>query len=566
MSRIGFTTEQFINKSKEKFGTKFCYEDTHYTNSGTHVIITCPDHGKFEIRPWVHLSGAGCPGCSRALNGLNHRMDTSTFIQRARNKHNNFYDYSKTVFEGSLKNLVVTCPMHGDFVTLASRHINNGHGCPKCSLAKRIEKNATPVSVFLEEISKKPNFEYYDFSKLIRFKNKKEWVTVFCKKHGEFKTKPRYIETSMFFGCSKCKKEDNKFNTSIFIEKAKEQHGECYSYDNVEYVDSHTDVLITCRTHGDFMCKPYVHLAGGGFCCRCTSGVSSYEFEIRNLLESNNVPVESQFRRFKGIKEIDIISHENKIGIEFNGLYWHRSDIKGKDYHKNKTDKMLEYGYRLIHIFEDDWLFKKEICKSIILNAFSKTPKKIHARKCEIKPVSNKDACKFLIENHIQGHCVSKVRYGLFFKNELVSVMTFGSNRKNLGNVAKPNEYELLRFCNKIYTNVVGGASRLFKFFIQQHTPQKITSYCNRGTGTGNLYKQLGFCFLYNTPPNYFYFNRNKRLSRFKFRKDVLIKQGYDKFKTEACIMEELGYHRIHDCGSMKFQWFNQSFSEDDLF
>lgn len=566
MSRIGFTTEQFINMSKEKFGSKFCYDKTHYVNSRTRVTITCPEHGDFETYTSNHLTGSGCPGCSRALNGLSHRMDTATFIQRAQSKHNNIYSYEKTIFTGSLKNLTVTCPVHGDFITQASRHINNGHGCPKCALVRRVEKRITPANAFLEKISKKTNFENYDFSKLTDFKSVLEYVTVICKKHGEFKTKPKYILPSLFFGCSKCKREDDKFDTSIFIEKSKACHGECYSYDSVEYIDSHTDVSITCKTHGDFVCKPYIHMAGGGFCYRCTSGVSSYEFEIRNLLEAHDITAESQFRRFEGIKEIDIVSHENKIGIEVNGLYWHRSDVKGKNFHKNKTNKMLEHGYRLIHIFEDDWLFKKEICKSIILNAFSKTPRKIYARKCEIKIISNKDANKFLTENHIQGSCVSKVRYGLFFENELVSVMTFGSNRKNLGNTAKPNEYELLRFCNKIYTNVVGGASRLFKFFVRQYDPQKITSYCNRSIGTGNLYKKLGFCFLYNTPPNYFYFNRNKRLSRFKFRKDVLIKQGYDKTKTEACIMEELGYHRIHDCGSMKFQWCNQSFSEDDLF
>lgn len=560
MPRNGFTTEQFINKSKAKFGSKYCYDKTHYINSINKVTISCPDHGEFQIKPLVHLSGTGCPSCSRALNGFNHRMDTKNFIQRGRDKHNNFYSYEKTIFTGSLKNLTVTCPVHGDFVTLASRHINNGHGCPKCGLVRRLEKRVTPVTTFLEVISKKPNFENYDFSKITQFRNRRDPVTVVCKKHGEFQTCPRYIKESLFFGCYRCKREDDTFTTSIFVEKSKALHGDCYSYDNVKYVESHTDVVITCRTHGDFVCKPYIHLAGGGFCPKCTSGVSSYEFQIQSFLEVNGINTESQFRRFKGIKEIDIINHENRIGIEVNGLYWHRSDVKGSDFHVTKTNKMLERGYRLIHIFEDDWLFKKEICKSILLNAFSKTPKKIHARKCIMKTITNKEASKFLSENHIQGSCVSKIRYGLFFENELVSVMSFGSNRKNLGNTAKPNEYELLRFCNKIYTNVVGGASRLFKFFVAQHNPEKITSYCNRSIGTGNMYKCLGFCFLYNTPPNYFYFNKNKRLSRFKFRKDVLIRQGHDKTKTEASIMKELGYHRIHDCGSMKFQWSKQSF------
>jgi hypothetical protein len=494
-------------------------------------------------------------------------MDTETFIKRAQAKHNNFYNYDKATFQGSLKNLIVTCPVHGDFAIQASRHINNGAGCSKCGFIRRVKKCTTPLDVFLEKTSKKPNFENYDFS-LVNFKNKKEWVTVICKKHGEYKTKPRYIDNSAFFGCSQCKCESRTFTTDTFIEKAKQIHAERYLYDRVEYKDSHTEVTLICKTHGDYICKPYVHLAGGGFCPSCTNnGVSSYEREIKLFLQQNGISIESSFRGFDGLKEIDLICHNKKIGIEVNGLYWHCDLYKEKNFHKHKTETLLKQGYRLIHIFEDSWLLKKDVCLSILLNAFNKTPNKIYARKCELKLISDKESKHFLNANHVQGSCVSKIRYGLFYNNELVSVMTFGSNRKNLGNKSKPNEYELLRFCNKTYTNVVGGASKLFASFIKQHNPRKITSYCNRSIGTGNLYKQLGFQFLYNTPPNYFYVRGSTRLPRFKFRKDVLIKQGHDKNKTEACIMKELGYNRIYDCGSMKFEWTNnQSFSEDDLF
>ena len=87
----------------------------------------------------------------------------------------------------------------------------------------------------------------------------------------------------------------------------------------------------------------------------------------------------------------------------------------------------------MIHIFEDEWLFKKEIVKSRLLNLIGKTPNKIYARKCEIKEISSKDSVKFLEENHIQGNVNSKIRIGLFYNDELVSLMTFGSLRKNLG-------------------------------------------------------------------------------------------------------------------------------------
>ena len=83
-----------------------------------------------------------------------------------------------------------------------------------------------------------------------------------------------------------------------------------------------------------------------------------------------------------------------------------------------------------------------------------------------IKEISSKDCSSFLDQNHIQGKLGAKVRLGLYYNDELVSLMTFGALRKNLGQKSEDGSYELLRFCNKLNTNVVGGASKLFKHFI----------------------------------------------------------------------------------------------------
>ena len=135
--------------------------------------------------------------------------------------------------------------------------------------------------------------------------------------------------------------------------------------------------------------------------------------------------------------------------------------------------------------------------------------------------------------------------------------MTFGKKRVAMGNkINIEGEYEMHRFCNKLNTNVIGGASKLLSYFIKTYKPKSILTFADRRYSNGNLYKQLCFNFIENTKPNYWYFKKNEmiRYYRFKFRKDILVKEGYDKNKTEKEIMIDRGYLRIYDCGNMKFE------------
>lgn len=212
-----------------------------------------------------------------------------------------------------------------------------------------------------------------------------------------------------------------------------------------------------------------------------------------------------------------------------------------------------------IVIFEDEWINKKDIVKSRLKNSIGKS-EKIFARKCEIKEIKNNKLVRsFLNENHIQGFVGSVIKLGLFYKDQLVSLMTFGNLRKTMGQKAKNGNYELLRFCNKLNTTVIGGASRLFKFFTNNYRPQVIISYADRRWSNGNLYYKLGFNFIDNTVKNYYWIINGNREYRFKWRKDKLVSLGYDPNKTEVEIMNSLNFFRIFDKGSMKFEWVNYS-------
>ena len=293
-------------------------------------------------------------------------------------------------------------------------------------------------------------------------------------------------------------------------------------------------------------------------CNPINSQTSDRENKLLEFIKENyNGEILENDRKILNGKELDIYLPDLNLAFEFNGLYWHSELYKDNKYHINKTEKCLENGIQLIHIWEDDWDYKNEIVKSMIINKLQKTPNKIYARKCEIKEINdNKTIRDFLEKNHIQGFVGSSIKIGLFYENELVSLMTFGKKRKFMNSKSKDGEFELLRFCNKINTNIIGGASKLYIYFIKNYSFTEIITYADRSHSNGNLYKQLGFNFMSKTPPNYYYIINGVKNHRFGFRKDVLIKEGFDKNKSEHEIMIERGINRIYDSGSLKFVFY----------
>ena len=292
-------------------------------------------------------------------------------------------------------------------------------------------------------------------------------------------------------------------------------------------------------------------------CNPISSSNSGHEIQLQDFIKENyKNDIILNSRSVITPLELDIYLPELKIAFEFNGVYWHNELYKENNYHLNKTELCENHEIQLIHIWEDDWLYKQEIVKSMILNKLGKTPNKIFGRKTVVKEViDNKLIREFINKNHLQGFVGSKIKLGLFLDNELVSLMTFGKRRVSMGKkTTNDDEYELLRFCNKLNTNVVGGASKLFKYFIRNYKPKEITTYADRSHSNGNLYEQLGFEYIGKTQPNYYYIIDGIRKHRFNFRKDVLIKEGFDSNKTEHQIMIDRNIFRIYDSGNLKFK------------
>ena len=262
--------------------------------------------------------------------------------------------------------------------------------------------------------------------------------------------------------------------------------------------------------------------------------------------------------------ELDIYMPGRNIAIEYNGCFWHNEIGKDRNYHLKKTEACAKNNIQLYHIFENEWnsyneqgIVKRAIWKSIISNMFGCNDR-IYARNCIVKNVPAKDKKMFLEENHLQGNDNSKYRLGLYHDDVLVSLMTFGKPRFNSN-----YEYELIRFCNRKFTSIAGGASRLLKHFITDYNPVSIISYADRRYSAGNLYEKLGMKHVNNTVPGYIYCqtchgNTIDVLSRYQCQKHKLaelFKENYGPELSEHENMKNNKYYRMYDCGNMVFEW-----------
>ena len=326
-----------------------------------------------------------------------------------------------------------------------------------------------------------------------------------------------------------------------------------------EYINSskYSEYRWHCNKCGqDFNGK----LKNGKHIARCLNcypySESRPEQEVLEVLKESllNLQIRQHDRSLLKPLEVDIYIPSLKLAIEFDGLYWHCDDVLlDKNYHLNKTQCCEKQGVQLIHVFENEWLFKQNIVKSKLKNLLGVYDKIVYARKCEVREVDSKASRAFQEENHLQGAVNAKVNLGLFYEDELVSLMTFGKCRFD-----KKHEWEMLRFCNKLGYHVVGGAGKLLKYFERTYQPKSLVSYADRRWSIGKLYNALGFKFTHASRPDYWYFNNKdfELKNRLKFQKHKLkdILEVFDDNKSEVQNMRDNGYHRIFDCGNLVFE------------
>ena len=297
-----------------------------------------------------------------------------------------------------------------------------------------------------------------------------------------------------------------------------------------------------------------------GYIPRCPTcfpklcGTSLLEKEIGKYIKSLNILIEENTRKTISPLELDIYVPSHNLAIEFDGLYWH-SELSvskiAKTKHLYKTDLCEEKGIKLIHIFEDEWIEKQDIVKSIICSKLGIYQQTIGARKCQLKEINSKEASMFYEQNHLQGYLGSKINIGLFYENELVSCLSFSKSRYN-----KKYDWEITRFANKLNIKVVGSFAKLFSRFKSSYKGSIIT-YSDRRYFDGSIYKRNGFTELKDSSPSYYYTDYKHRYNRVEFQKHKLKDKlkDFDPNLTEWENMQLNGWDRIWDCGNKVFEF-----------
>lgn len=266
-------------------------------------------------------------------------------------------------------------------------------------------------------------------------------------------------------------------------------------------------------------------------------GRSHYEDEIIDYLKNIGVQNIQTNVKILDKEEADIYLPDNNLIIEFDGTYWHSDLFKAKNYHLNKSLLAEKLGYRLIHIYQYEWddINQQEKIKQLLRIACGKVNERIYARNCEVKIIRNKEARLLNDKVHLQNHRNAKVTYGLFYKNELVQLMSFSKRKKGLD-----TDWEIIRGCPGSNNIVIGGVSKLFKHFVKDYNPTSVFSYCDFNKFNGKSYEELGMKFIGSTGPDLTYIIKGK-----------CFKRQYSNYKN---IKDKVDY-RIWGAGSKKYLW-----------
>lgn len=599
MAKNKKTTEQFVAEAKEVWGDRWDYSKTEYVRAADKVIITCLEHGDFSQVARLHLRGyVGCGGCNGRGNGL------KSFLAKSLSKWGDRWDYSKTNYVNNYEKVTITCRDHGDFLQTPRRHYEGVVGCPRCSgRYKTLEdfvyeatkvwedrwdysmvsfKNQEEkVSIVCKEHGEFKQSPYYhlkgfvgcskcsnkisdteefidraknvwsedlwDYSKA-EFKNLHSKISVVCRRHGRV---VQQIASSHLKGRNPCPECTNRFfrNTEDFISDASRVWGDRWDYSNTEFKKIKGAVSITCRDHGEFTQLADNHLRGFIGCRPCSSvGESAGESEVKEFLLSIGVPTERKYVKSSDGKryEIDMYSEKYRVGVEYNGVYWHSEARVPSDLHLTKTVLARRNGIRLVHVWEDDWRHRRSIVEEHLSRIYGKsTQPRIPARTLRVRPVVSGIALPFLERTHIQGGTSATYYIGGFHEGELVALACF----KKRG-----EDYELVRYATSAI--VQGGHSKLVSYFEKNYSYQNLITFADLTFSDGGLYKNTGWIEDKVLNPDYQYLVNGVRKHKFgyrieRFKRDPNLK--YVEGMSERKLAKLNGLLRVYDAGKIRF-------------
>ena len=557
MSRVYHNTLSYVAMVSPLHNNVYDYSETVFTKMNEPITVICKNHGAFYPVAGNHKK-TGCPTCYENRRGVSLRMKESDFISRLA-KEKPSYSLVSEFVSGSDK-VTLRCSIHKEnFQATPIRVFTYENTCPMCD-----GQNISAISSFktlpkaLEVVKNLP-------SHITCVSENISWggvTRLSCSRHGEFDMSLKRVP-KMEYVCHECSKEHWQGVSRVSCEEYASKLVKLFpnppfavSLDVLKYSDNvgTKTVALICAEHGPFTRHRHTVNNGklGTPCPYCKRhGLSTPELELVEFIRTI-APCVQGSREVISPKEIDCWVPTKKVAVEMCGLYWHSNERLPNDYHLKKTELCIEKGVRLIHVFQDEWDNKRDICKSIIRNALGVSSKVYYARKLTITRAKYSEVKAFFNENHMQGSTPAQRYLVLKDSEKVVAAASFSYSR-----LKKDNEWELVRYCSLLDTTVVGGLSRLVKNFLIQEGVTTLISYCNRRFFTGKGYEAAGFEFISNGAPTYYWTNKIERYTRYRTQKHKLEKflLNFDASLSESSNMEAAGFNKIYDCGSSLYRY-----------
>ena len=509
-------TKKVVAKFPQEVLDKYDFSQAVYTKALSPITgVVCPKHGVFQqYSAQLRKNGAGCPACGEERRVQSRRMLPEDFVTQACQIHDSAYGYGETRYTDMKTKVTVLCKEHGAFLISPLKHLYEGQGCPTCGEAKR-GKRLTDVNV----------------GALAAATSKR--------KHAE-----------------------------LFVARAVEAHGGLYDYSLVDYNGAKQAVTILCKKHGAFEQRPEKHLYEAQGCPKCGQK-SRGEAEVAAFL-GGMVGVDVRNRVLISPREIDIYIPEQRLAVEYCGMYWHsigaQEDVaKQKRRHVEKHQLCKNAGVRLITLYESEWKEHNYAVRRLLRNAVGKARGRLMARTCELREASFQEAKVFYDRYHPQGGLGNGEHFALFWKGKMVACMRFSLGVNDRGVGASNRTWTLSRYATRI--TVAGAASRLFKAFLKSRNPEVVKSFSDNRFFDGRMYERLDFSLEQEIDVDYAVWHQKTGVrpkSHYQRKyiparlKEFGLLETFDPDtdpRSEAEMTFLMGARRIYDCGKKRWVW-----------
>lgn len=535
------TTSEFVQQAIIVHGNVYDYSLVNYVNAHTKVEIVCPKHGSFFIAPSSHLRGLKCRACAYSINAKKQTSCTESFIKKSYNIHGNTYLYDRVTYTNNITPVDIVCKKHGVFRQKPNHHLS-GSGCPKCFEDRRGDSTRSYTEQFIEK-AKLVHGDKCDYSET-RYVSAQFKIKIICPEHGAFFQMPSTHLSGV--GCRKCFNDTIRQRTALtteqFVHRSVDVHGDKYDYSTTEYVTQNHKVKILCKIHGEFKQFPGDHMRGHG-CKSCTPRVSAQQQELTDFIRSLGVEVAQEVTI--GYFDYDIVIPEKHLAIEYNGLYWHCSANREKNYHRTKRLEAQKHGYRLIQIWSDEWTTNKTKLQNYLRAAILPVDV-VFGRKLRIVPITRKQATDFQNMHHVQGSCLSRGGFhlGLYVGEKLLGEGSFYLRKDHIN---------LRRYTVDQQHKLLGGFQKLISHVKKMYN-LPIVTFCDLDKFEGKIYTAAGFVRM-GTTLNLMFTDGVHRFDRRFFMKKNLVNRfaNTDLSLTEKQICEQHNIFQIFNSGIRKY-------------